>query len=140
MTRRGTVMLLHWAVLFMLLAMIKGGSAAIALRWAFVIAGAVWIGVLLRGGLLGKPGPKLTGFFRTTFPMMHYGMYGLLGIAVIANALDLIGVGTNVVAWNSLLVLLVASIFHSIFHLWRHTALNDGALRMMIPKIWHKHL
>lgn len=133
-------MLLHWAVLFMLLAMIKGGTAATGLRWAFVIAGAVWIGVMIKGGLLGKPGPKLTGVFRTAFPWMHYGMYGLLGIAVVINAIDLIGVDADTAAWNSLLVLLVASIFHSIFHLWRHTALYDGALRMMTPKIWHKYL
>lgn len=124
----------------MVLAMIKGGSAATGLRWAFVVAGAIWIATLLRSGMLGKPGPKLTGLFRTAYPWMHYGMYALLGIAVIANGLDLVGRGTDAFAWNSLLVLFVASIFHSIFHLWRHTTLNDGALRMMTPKIWHKYL
>jgi len=124
----------------MVLAMIKGGSAAAGLRWAFVIAGAVWIALLLKGGMLGKPGPKLTGLFRSAYPLMHYGMYALVGIAVIANAIDLLGYSVETAAWNSLLVLFVASIFHSIFHLWRHTTLNDGAIRMMTPKIWHKYL
>ena len=140
MTRRGVVMLLHWATLLMVLAMIKGGSAAVGLRWAFVIGGAVWIAMLLRGGMLGKPGPKLTGFFRQAYPAMHYGMYALICLAVIANAADLLGFGLNALAWNALLILFAASIFHALFHLWRHTALNDGALRMMIPKMWHKHL
>ncbi|SEW25106.1 hypothetical protein SAMN04488515_1841 [Cognatiyoonia koreensis] len=140
MSRRTVVIALHWSVLFMVLAMIKGGTAAEGLRWAFVIAGLGWIGVLLTGGLLGRPGPKLSGLFRAAYPWMHYGMYALLVLAVLANAADLIGLGSADAAWNSLLVLFVASIFHSIFHLWRHTTLNDGALRMMTPKIWHKYL
>ena len=42
MTQRRLTILLHWSMVMMLLAMIKGGSANEILRWAFVGAGAVW--------------------------------------------------------------------------------------------------
>lgn len=140
MSRRTLIIALHWAVFLLVLAMIKGGSAAIWLRWTFVILGAVWVGMALVQGMLGKPGPKLTGLFRAAFPWMHRGMYALVGVAVLMNALALLGLAQGAVAWNALLVLFVASLFHAIFHLWRHTALNDGALKRMTPKIWHKYL
>ncbi len=140
MTRRGLTILLHWGTLMLVLAMIKGGSAAPALRWTFVVFGAVWVGLALVKGLLGKPGPKLTGAARAAYPWMHRGMYAVLGIAVALNLGALLNLTTLDMAWNSLLVLLVASTFHAIFHLWRHTTLYDGALRMMTPRIWHKYL
>jgi cytochrome b561 len=140
MTRRRFTILLHWSVLLLILIMIKGGSDAPALRWAFVLMGGVWVAIALLRGLLGKPGPKLTGAFRTAYPWMHRGMYALIGLTVVLNFAALINIASRTAAWNSLLVLGVAAIFHSIFHLWRHTSLNDGALRLMTPKFMHKHL
>ena len=140
MRGRGLIIFLHWSVALLLLAMIKGGSAAPALRWTFVGLGALWVGRALVRGLAGRPGPKLQGPLRAAYPWLHRGMYALVGVAAMLNAGALLGLVPLTVAWNSLLVLLVASIFHAIFHLWRHTALNDGALRMMTPRIWHKYL
>ena len=34
----------------------------------------------------------------------------------------------------------VAEMIHAIFHPWRHTALNDGALRRITPTFAHKIL
>jgi len=91
-------------------------------------------------GMLGKPGPKLQGLARSAYPWMHRGMYAVLAVAVVVNALVLIGMLDLIHGWNAVLALLAASMFHAVFHLWRHTALYDGALRMMTPKIWHKYL
>ena len=140
MTRRRLTILLHWSVAMMLLMMVKGGTAAPALRWAFVLAGGLWVGVALVRGPLGRPGPKLRGALRAAYRPFHIAMY--LGVAIAAgvNAAALLGAAPDQWAWTSLLVLLGLATFHAIFHFWRHTALNDGALRMMIPRMWHKFL
>ena len=140
MQRRGWVIAFHWATFLMLLAMIKGGSAAPGLRWAFVVVVGIWCGLALIKGLAGKPSQKLQGFMRAIYPWSHRAMYGLLGLAALLNFGALLSVAPMTWAWNALLVLLVTAIFHAIFHLWRHTSLNDGALRMMTPKNWHKFL
>ena len=140
MTQRRIVITCHWLLFLLLLMMIKGGSAALWMRWAFVAAGALWLATVATRGLLGNPGPKLQGPLRTAFPAMHWGMYALVALATAANAGALLGLTSLDAAWISLLILLVAGTFHAIFHLWRHTALNDGALRKMSPKVLHKIL
>lgn len=140
MTRRSLIIILHWAVLLLVLAMIKGGSAAPALRWVFVLSGGLWVGMAVARGILARPGPKLQGSLRATFRAQHLGMYGLVSVAVVLNLTALLGMTPLGWAWNALLVLLMASAFHGLFHFWRHTALNDGALRVMSPKFIHKFL
>ena len=140
MNRRTLNIALHWTCFMLLLAMIKGGASHPAVRWVFVGAGGTWVGLAIIRGVMAKPGPKLQGLLRTAFTPLHWGMYGLVAAAVVLNALALLGVVAQDLAWTSLLVLLVASIFLAILHLWRHTTLNDGALRMIFPKAWHKHL
>jgi superoxide oxidase len=139
MRRRATIVL-HWSVFMLLLAMIKGGSAEPALRWAFVGAGAIWLVLTLRYGLLGKAGPKLQGGLRRAYPWMHRGLYACLAVAVGANAAALQGYLADRIAWNSLLVLLGAGTFHGLFHFWRHNVLYDNALRMILPRFMHKIL
>lgn len=138
--RRRLTILLHWSVALMILMMIKGGSAAPGLRWAFVIAGALWVGMALTRGLLGRPGPKLTGLALAAWAPSQWGMLAALAVTVAVNAAALLGLAGDEVAWTALLVLLCLATFHAIFHLWRHTTLNDGALRTMMPRIWHKYL
>lgn len=139
MRRRATI-LLHWSVFMMLLAMVKGGSADVLLRAGFVGAGGVWLGMAALRGMLGRPGPKLTGALRAAYPWMHRGLYGCLALAVAANGAALAGLGGLDLAWNSLLVLLVAGTFHGLFHFWRHNVLYDNALRLMTPRFMHKIL
>lgn len=140
MTRRQLNITLHWAFALMLLSMIKGGSDAALLRWAYVIVGAIWVGIAAAKGILAKPGPKLTGILRRGFAAMHWGLYGLIGISVVINALALLNLMAKSAAFTSLLLVLAAATFHALFHLWRHAALYDNALRMIFPKSWHKYL
>lgn len=140
MRRRGAVVLLHWTFALLLLAQVKGGEAAPALRWAFVAAGALWLAVMAAGGPLGRPGPKLRGTMRALFRPGHWALYALIAGTVALNAAALMGRVSDDAAWTALLVTLGAGAFHAVFHLWRHTALNDGALRMMAPRAWHRYL
>ena len=140
MTRRGLVIALHWSVVLLVLMLVKGGSDLPTLRWVFVLAAGLWVAMSLSGGMLGRPGPKLTGLARAAFRPIHLGLYALLGAAAAVNAAALLGYATAQSAGLSLLILVFAGTFHAIFHLWRHTTLYDGALRMMTPRIWHKYL
>lgn len=138
--RRRLTILLHWSILMLILVMIKGGTSAPLVRWAFVIGGTVWVGMALAKGMLGKPGPKLQGSLRAAYPWMHRGMYLLLGLAVVLNAAALVGLMPHDTGWIALLVLLTAGTFHGLFHFWRHNVLFDGALRVMMPRFLHKIL
>ena len=140
MTRRGLFIALHWFVVLLVLMLVKGGSDLPTLRWVFVLAAGLWVAMSLSGGMLGRPGPKLTGLARAAFRPIHLGLYALLGAAAAVNAAALLGYATAQSAGLSLLILVFAGTFHAIFHLWRHTTLYDGALRMMTPRIWHKYL
>ncbi|WP_439508087.1 hypothetical protein [Yoonia sp.] len=140
MTQRRLTILLHWSMVMMLLAMIKGGSANEILRWAFVGAGAVWLAMTAAKGMLGKPGPKLQGPLRMAYPWTHRGLYGVMAASVAINAAALLGFASLDLAWNSLLVLLMVGTFHGLFHFWRHNVLYDNALRMMLPRFMHKIL
>ncbi len=140
MTQRRLTILLHWSLFMLLLAMIKGGSANEILRWVFVGAGALWLGMTGARGMLGKPGPKLQGAWRQAYPWMHRGMYAALFTAVALNTAALLNWVSLDLAWNSLLALLFAATFHGLFHFWRHNVLYDNALRMMMPRFMHKIL
>jgi superoxide oxidase len=140
MTRRALIIPLHWLLAFLMLAMIKGGSDAPALRWAYVATGSLWLILMAAGGPLGQPGPKLTGALRLIFRPFHLALYATLAATILLNILALTGRAADETAWTSLLVLLALASAHAIFHLWRHTALYDGALRMMMPKALHRFL
>jgi cytochrome b561 len=124
----------------LVLVMVKGGTSAEVIRWAFVIGGGFWVGMALVKGMMGKPGPKLTGTLRTAYPWMHRGMYAVLAATVVLNAAALVGSVPDHTGWTALLVLLAAGTFHGLFHFWRHNVLFDGALRIMTPRFMHKIL
>lgn len=140
MTRRRLTIILHWSTLMLVLVMVKGGTSAEIVRWAFVIGGGFWVGTALVKGMMCKPGPKLTGTLRVVYPWMHRGMYTVLAITVALNGAALLGLVPNDTGWTALLVLLAAGTFHGLFHFWRHNVLYDGALRIMTPRFMHKIL
>lgn len=140
MTQRRLTILLHWSTLLLVLIMVKGGTSAAWVRWAFVVGGAVWISMVLARGMMCRPGPKLTGPSRRAYPWMHRGMYALLAFTVILNATALLGWTPHDTGWIALLVLLAAGALHGLFHFWRHNVLFDGALRVMTPRFMHKIL
>lgn len=140
MTSRGVNIALHWAVVLLVLAMMKGSAADATFRWSLIGVGGLWVIIAVLRGPLAMPGPKLGPELRRIYRPMHYGLYGLLGLAVIANATSLLGYIADIYAWYALLILFGAGMFHALFQLWRHTALYDGALRTITPRIWHKHL
>jgi len=124
----------------LVLIMVKGGTSAEWVRWTFVVAGAIWVSMALARGMMCRPGPKLTGVWRTAYPWMHRGMYLVLAVTVALNAAALLEWMPQDTAWVALLVLLSAGTFHGLFHFWRHNVLYDGALRIMTPRFMHKIL
>lgn len=140
MTRRRLTILLHWSTLILILVMVKGGTSESWVRWAFMIGGGVWVSIAAAKGMIGKPGPKLTGTLRTAYPWMHRGMYTVLAITVVLNAAASIRSMPHDTGWVALLVLLAAGAIHGLFHFWRHNVFYDGALRLMTPHFMHKIL
>ena len=140
MTQRRITIILHWSVLMLVLVMVKGGTSAVYVRWAFVLASGFWVAMAVVKGMMCKPGPKLTGPLRAAYPWMHRGMYALLAVTVALNAAALLGVLPHDTGWTALLVLLGAGALHGLFHFWRHNVLFDGALRIMTPRFMHRIL
>lgn len=129
----------------------------------FVTLALIWTAWLLKSGLQGRPGPKLTGWARRIHRPLHltliWGMFlvafggfllgltasfqmkagGIIPIAVPLNkpvAHDLIGLAHTYQFYA--LTALVAG--HAGFHIWRHIKLRDNALRIMAPRIFHRYL
>lgn len=141
MSRRSLVIALHWSAVFLILTMIEGGVATPWVLWLFVGVVALWSGITLTRGLIGQPGPKLPTVFRRAYPWMHRTLHILLALTAVAIVLRLTGHTVWWLnAWTMLLVTLTAGAFHAVFHFWRHTALMDGALRLIMPRVLHKHL
>jgi cytochrome b561 len=140
MIRRPMVVWLHWTFVLLLLPQVTGGEAAPLMRWSFVAAGTLWLAVMAAGGPLARPGPKLAGPLRAAFGPSHWALYALVAAAVGLNAAALLGRAADGSAWVALLVLLCAGAFHAILHLWRHTTLNDGALRRITPRALERYL
>jgi len=129
----------------------------------FVSLALGWTVLHLRRGLVGRPGPKLSGPLRTLHQILHrtliWGLFGVAltgfflgltssvqlwagGIVPIAMPLGLPDlnelVGTvHIFEFYALAGLVVA---HALFHIWRHIGLRDNALRIMAPRILHRFL
>ncbi|NNE51347.1 MAG: hypothetical protein HKN30_02985 [Sulfitobacter sp.] len=141
MTRRNLTVALHWSIVFLILAMVKGGTSE---RWVlalFAVFVALWGAMTLILGLMGRPGPKLSPPLRRAYPWMHRSLHILLALTAIAVVFRLIGRPLPWLdAWTMLLVTLSAGTFHGVFHFWRHTALYDNALRLITPRFMHNIL
>lgn len=121
----------------LILAMVKGGTAAVWVRWTFVVCVALWVAIALGQGLIGKAGPKLGPKTRAAYPWIHRVIYVALAVSAALNAVELLGLVPPGPAWTSLLVLLSIGAFHGLFQFWRHNALFDGALKLITPKFMH---
>lgn len=121
----------------LILAMVKGGTSAEWVRWAFVGCVTVWVAIALAKGLIGKAGPKLSPATRAAYPWIHRAIYVVLAVSAALNAGELLGWVEAGPAWTSLLVLLSIGAFHGLFQFWRHNALFDGALKLITPKFMH---
>ncbi len=132
--RRTLTITLHWTSFASLILLVAGGPIP-ALAWAFGIAGLTMCAAAAVNGLMNGPGPKLEGALRVAHPWLGRGMYVALGaVAALTIWTQLTG-GADLS--QTYFYLLAASFLHGIFHLWRHTALGDGALRRITPKTLH---
>lgn len=138
--RRTTTVTLHWLSFVLLILLVAGGPVPL-LGWSFAIVGLAMAGLAMVGGLLNGPGPKLEGALRRAHPWLSRAMY--LALAIVAGATGWTMIGGT---WSGpplgdlYFYLLSASSLHAIFHLWRHTALGDGALRRITPRMMHNIL
>ncbi len=137
MRHRTTIIMLHWSTVFLLLAQVKGGSAAPGLRWAFALVAGLWAGQAVLRGLAARPGPKLTGGLRAAYGPLHWALLALVGTAAVLTAGELLGLIPEGPAWTALLLSLAAGALHAVLQLWRHTALRDNALGRIIPRRLH---
>lgn len=135
--------------------------AGVGLVLALVMA--VWLWMFLRKGLASRPGPKLPkwakGFHRLSHLTLSIGGPVMVATGAFAGlaapyAIDAFGavplfpgIGAkglhdiaeeiHEIVFNALIFVIAA---HTVFHLWRHTALRDNALRIMVPKALHRFL
>ncbi|MEP5730671.1 MAG: cytochrome B [Sulfitobacter sp.] len=141
----------------------KAFQAHSILALIFVTLCLLWTADYLRRGLAGRPGPKLKPWARRLHQTLHKALiWGLFGIAItgfllgltssvvlkaggflpiapplgLKQANDIIG---QIHIYEFYLVALIALIY-AIFHIWRHIALKDNALRIMVPKRLHKYM
>lgn len=138
MTRRRATILLHWSVLTLLMLVLAAGLASPLLNTLFGIAGLAMAALAAVFGLMNGPGPKLEGALRRAHPWLSRGMYALLAWVSVSTLALAAGTPLPGPPPRTLMIgLFAASALHAIFHLWRHTALGDGALRRMTPKALH---
>ena len=134
MSRRLATVILHWSNVTLLMLVLAAGGESRVLTWAFGLSGLAMGGLALAKGVMNGPGPKLAGGLRRAHPWISRLMYALLAwasLSVLASDMGFSLPGADV--RSSLLVLLSAGLLHGVFNLWRSTALNDGALRRMLP-------
>ncbi len=138
MTRRRLVILAHGSTAFLLaVLLIKGPGATGWLIWTFAGIALIWVvSYALGRGPLAHPGPKQTGWLRSVHRVQHHALYLALAVLTVFVLTDLQATATG----RALKVLLFLGLLHGAFHLWRHTALFDGALRAITPRAIHKVL
>ncbi len=129
----------------------------------FVTLCLLWTADYLRRGLASRPGPKLPPWARRVHQILHKALiWGLFLIAVggfllgltssrllkaggflpIAPPLGLRETNDLIGTLHIYEFYLVAGIalVHALFHIWRHVHLRDNALRIIVPKMFHRFL
>lgn len=175
MSRRTVVKWLHWlsAALILYFFLVEpednrtdpGGALSTHAGVGLVLAvvAALWLGLYLRKGLAGRPGPKLPAWGRRLHPAMHKALQWGLPAVVATGALAGLAAPFVIHAFGALPVnpgigakgvhelaqnlhelmfdgLMLIVLAHTGFHVWRHVRLKDNALRIMLPRALHKYL
>lgn len=135
---RALTKVLHWSAFALLIAAMVAGQTPVT-RWGLTVVVLVWAAGFAVYGVLARPGPALSGVLRTTFVPLHIAILALFGITTVLILRADPGPLTGPARQMCLAMIGIGSL-HGIFHLWRHTALGDGALRNMTPKILHSFL
>ena len=129
----------------------------------FVTLSLLWFADLMRRGLAGRPGPKLPPWARRVHRWLHLSLiWGLFLVALTGFLLGLTSatqlraggflpfapplglrdaneiIGTIHIYEFYLLAVIV--LLHAGFHIWRHVRLRDNALRIMVPRRFHRYL
>lgn len=131
-------MTLHWLQYFLLLGLISTTNPTAPWAIAYGIVAILWPAVAVVFGRHGRGGPKLdaTGL---AFHRWHHRVFYLASASAGGMAI-LWAYGTPFALQYWLFLFFMVSNLHALFHLWRHTVLRDGALRMIIPRALHKLL
>ncbi|MEL6465045.1 MAG: hypothetical protein AAFQ58_08760 [Pseudomonadota bacterium] len=138
--RRKITITAHWLSFVFLVLLIAGGPIGL-LGWSFALSGLVMCAPALISGVMNGPGPKLRGPLRAAHPWLSRAMYLALGAIAALTLWHLLrGTWPGGTLPNLYFYLLMVSALHAVFHLWRHTALGDGALRRITPKSMHNIL
>jgi len=129
----------------------------------FVTLVLLWSADYMRRGLASRPGPKLPPWARR----VHYWMHRIIiwGLFLIAFTGFLLGLTSSRLLkaggflpiapplglheandWigqfhiYEFYLLAVIILVHAAFHIWRHIKLRDNALRIMVPRVFHRWL
>ena len=132
---RPVLKIMHWTALALIVLILLNGLNG-WVRWGLILVAVLWgLGYAVFGHL-SRPGPALTGLARSGFKAMHVIVLAALEMAAVAALLapnGLLDGATRVI----FLLTLGLGLLHGIFHLCRHTALGDGALRNITPRLMH---
>lgn len=133
MGRSGINKFLHWTHSGLMgLVLLAPSIGTIAL---YALVALLWSGLFLLKGPAHKPGPKLDGAARQFHIWGHRALYVAIAVAGLCALAQLFGL--NAPLRPLILALFGAGALHAIFHLWRHTTLMDGALKLILPKVMH---
>lgn len=136
--KRAATMALHWSLLILVTPLGAGWITAF-LEWSFAIVALAMSTLALFFGLQAHAGPKSPWIVRLINAWGHRGLYVYLAIAgTLALHGRITGDGADMTIHYQ--VLLWITIFHAIYHLFRHLVVGDGALRTMTPRAIHRML
>ena len=135
--RRTATITLHWLNFVLVILLVAGGPIPF-LAWSFALSGLAICTIAATRGLLNGPGPKLQGAVRAAHPWLSWAMYLGTGAVAVITIWVMTGGDWGGPSLSELyFYMLSGSSLHAIFHLWRHTALGDGALRRITPAAVH---
>ncbi|MEM1273742.1 MAG: hypothetical protein AAGF88_07995 [Pseudomonadota bacterium] len=129
---------LHWVQFALLLGLISTTAPTAPWAIAYGLVALIWPAVAVVKGLHGRGGRKLAPVGKAIHQWHHRMLYALSAASGAAAIAWSLGVPLALQYW--LFLLFLVSNLHAVFHLWRHTALLDGALRMITPRALHKLL